>query len=281
MELMSKTKTQMGDRPLILFFIISFSMAWLLGGVAIAENYGLLKFNLPVLPFLTIGSWGPNIAAFIVLGFIMKKKSRIKDLLKDWCRWNINIFWYVVAVSPVAVAFLGLGLYKVFHGSIPLSEEIVNPVALIVSLILSLVTGATGEELGWRGFALPWLQTKMNALFASIVLGVIWSLWHLPLWFAGLGFESMSFGAYMIVGVSFSVIVTWSLNNTKGSMVLASLLHMFLNFSLIIFKDEVFPYFASAFAVYAIVIVIIYGPKKLSKSSVAIPVDKNHNTWIA
>ena len=276
-----KTKNQKGDRPLIIFFILSFALAWLLSGVAIAVNYGLLKADLLVMPFLIIGAWTPNIAAFIVLGVIMKKKGGIINLLKGWTKWKVNITWYLVAASPVVVAFLGSGLYRVFHGSFPIAEEIGDPVFLIVCLLAGIVTGATGEQLGWRGFALPWLQTKMNALFASVILGIIWSLWHLPLWFTGLGFETMSFGAYTLVGVSFSVMATWALNNTKGSLVIASIAHLFLNFSLVLFKVEAFPYYAAAFAIYAAVIVVIYGPEKLSKGSEPIPVHYHDKSWSA
>lgn len=267
-----RLKNKENSKPLVFFFILSFALAWLLGGVAIAVNYGLLDMSIPLTPFLLIGSWAPNIAAFIVLGVIMKKKDGIINLLKGWTKWKVNAAWYMVAFSPVVIAVLSIVLYGLFNGNYPVGEGITDPVLLIGALLIGLITGATGEELGWRGFALPRLQTRMNALFASLIMGVIWSVWHLPLWFAGLGFETMSFGAFTIVGVSFSVVITWALNNAKGSLVIASLGHLFLNFSLILFKDEVFPYFAGVFAVYALIIVIIYGPQKLSKKA-AIPVD--------
>ncbi len=79
-----------------------------------------------------------------------------------------------------------------------------------------ILTGATGEQLGWRGFALPWLQTKMSALLSSIVLGLIWSFWHIPLWFAGISHESFPFWVYTIIGVSFFILVTWACNNIRG-----------------------------------------------------------------
>ena len=280
MKTKNEVQDQNSNKPLMLFFLISFTLAWLVGGVAIAVNYGLLEGNVPVMPLLIIGSWAPNIAAFMVLGLIMKKKGGIKELLKGWTKWKVSISWYLVAISPVIVAFLGIGLYRLFNGYYPIAEEVSDLGFLVAALLAGVITGATGEELGWRGFALPWLQSKMSALLSSVVLGFIISLWHLPLWFAGLGFETMSFPAFTLVCISFAVVTTWALNNTKGSLFIASLFHLFLNFSLVLFTDEVFPCFAGVFALYAIGVIVIYGPQKLIRTSANIPINKSDRTWL-
>ena len=273
-----KTKIN-GDKPLVYFFILSYILAWMLMSIGVVQNYGLVRFSIPLEPLIILGSWTPNMAAFIVLGLIIRRKEGIKHLILGWAKWNVSPLWYLVTLSPVLLSVITLGIYRVLYGVFPTTEVFTNPTLLLPLLLMLILTGATGEQLGWRGFALPWLQTKMSALLSSIVLGLIWSFWHIPLWFTGIGHESLPFWAYTIIGVSFSILVTWACNNTRGSMPIASLFHLFLNFGVSMIDPIATPLLAIVFALYALIIVIIFGPRKLSRRD-ELPINKDNKSWV-
>jgi uncharacterized protein len=269
----------MRDKPLILFFVIAFAMAWMLMGLPVAQYYGLLAEGLPLELLLVLGSWVPNIAAFIVIGFVIKQKGGIKALLKGWLKWKMHPGWYLLALSPILFGFIAIFIFQWIYGYSPSTEFFADPAAFIGLLVLITITGAMGEELGWRGFALPRLQLRMNALSASILLGLIWALWHLPLWFAGLGFEAIPYRAYMLIGVSFSVMVTAACNSSGGSLLIATLFHLFLNVSVNMIENEAFTILAAVFVIAAILIIVILGPEKLSRIS-ELPIDKADRAWM-
>ena len=267
------------DKPLIYFFLIAFALAWAVMALPIAQNFGLLSDQLPFEILLILGSWMPNIAAFIVIGFIIKRKGGIKALLKGWLKWKMHPGWYLLAFSPVIFGIVTIWVYQWIYGYSPSTELFADPAAFIGLLVLITITGAMGEELGWRGFALPRLQLRMNALSASILLGIIWALWHLPLWFAGLGFETIPFWAYMLIGVSFSILVTAACNSSGGSLLIATLFHLFLNVSVNMIENEAFSILAAVLVIAAIIITAVFGPGKLSRVT-KLPIDKEKRAWI-
>ncbi len=267
------------NKSLIIFFSFAFLLAWGLMSIAIAKNFGWLEISIPVEPFLIIGSWVPNIAAFLVISFFIKRKGGIRHLAKGWLKFKVPAIWYIVTFSPLVLAGLAIGIYKLLYGVAPVEDIVTDPVGLIALLIMITITGAMGEELGWRGFALPRLQTGMGALSASIILGVIWVIWHSPLWFAGLGFEEIPFLAYAIIGISFTVLVTWACNNSNGSLVIASLFHLTLNISVNIIENKAIFIHAFLFLAFSFIVVLIYGSSRLSKSS-EIPIDKKTSSWV-
>ncbi|TVQ02384.1 MAG: CPBP family intramembrane metalloprotease [Balneolaceae bacterium] len=266
------------DKPLILFFFIAFSLAWALMALPVAQNYGMISGHLPFEILLIFGSWMPNIAAFIVLGWIIKRKGGIRALLKGWLKWKMHLFWYLLAFSPVLFGVITIIVYQWIYGYTPYTDLFADPAEFIPLLVLITITGAMGEELGWRGFALPRLQLKMNALSASVLLGIIWALWHLPLWFAGMGFETIPYWAYLLIGVSFSVMVTAACNSSGGSLLIATLFHLFLNVAVNMLENEAFPILAAVFVIAAISVTAIFGPSKLSRVS-TLPIDEEIKAW--
>jgi uncharacterized protein len=266
------------NKSLILFFSLACIPAWLLMGLFVAQNHGWLPPGIPFEPVLIIGSWIPNIAAFVVVAFIMKRKGGIRKLLQGWLKFNVPAFWYLVTLIPVAFALASIPLYKLLYGVNPASEILSDPMAMLALLIISTITGATGEELGWRGFALPRLQRGMSALSASLVLGVIWTMWHVPLWFAGLGYERIPFAAYAILVMSSTVLITWACNNSGGSMVIASLFHLTMNIAMNIIDSKALYVYAILIMAAAVFVVFMYGPSRLSKAA-ELPIDMKTGDW--
>jgi uncharacterized protein len=270
--------------PLLLFFLLSFLFVFILALPAILFNYGVTDLEVPFEPLLILGSWTPNIAAFLIIAFVIKKKGGVSALIRRWLMWKEAPFWYLIAISPLLISALAAGVYHVADGTPPDVFEPVTPGVLIVLFILALVTGAMGEELGWRGFALPRMQSAMSAFTASVILGTIWGFWHLPLWFAGLGWEDMSFALFTYNCVAISVVMTWVCNNTNGNMLLITLMHLSYNFGWNLMNlawqvpmDKTLVYQAIMLTVYAVVVLLIFGPARLSKHR--LPIDSDESTW--
>ncbi len=234
----------------------------------------LLFVNLPLEPILIYASWTPNMAAFLVLGLILREKGGIKQLLSGWGKWRVEVKWYLISFSPMFIAFVAAGIYFMLGGKL---SSPVQPLGftLLISFILSIVTGATGEELGWRGFLLPRLQERFNALISTLIVGLIWALWHLPLWtLKGQIWEMVPYWAFALGAISSSVIFTFVLNNTDGSLFMASLIHFAMNYGmnvvgilgLIPSPREAWLIASLLFTFYAIIIIVVSGPHLTLKS---------------
>lgn len=267
------------NMPLVIFFLLSYLFAWGLMGLFIAQKHGWVSSAVPFEPFLVIGSWVPNIAAFLVIAFVLKRKGGIRQLLKGWLKIKVPVFWYLVAITPVGLAVLSMFIYKLLYGVNPVSEIVFDPISMLALLVISTITGATGEELGWRGFALPRLQTRMSALNASLLLGIIWTMWHLPLWFAGLGYEKIPFAAYAILVMSYTVLITWACNNSRGSMVIVTLFHLMMNVAMNILEIQALFVYALLVLSLTCFVVFLYGPSRLSKAT-ALPINKGTGDWL-
>ena len=87
--------------PLVVFVAIAYGIVWLLLGVS-------QIFGLPFMPLLVIGSWSPNIAAFIVIGLVLREKGGIRALFAGWAKWKLPVAWYLAALSAPAIAVLAL-----------------------------------------------------------------------------------------------------------------------------------------------------------------------------
>jgi len=267
-------------KPLVIFILLAYLLAWALMGLFIAQNYGWVSPDIPFGPFLIIGSWSPNIAAFLVIVFVLKQKGGIRQLLKGWLKFKVPAFWYLVTLIPVFFAVLSMLIYRLLYGLTPVSEIVFDPMSMLALLIIATITGATGEELGWRGFALPRLQLRMSALSASLVLGVIWTVWHGPLWFAGLGYERIPFAAYALLVMSSTVLITWACNNSRGSIVIATLFHLMMNIAMNIIEIQAFFVYAILVFAFTVIVVFLYGPSRLSKAA-ELPIDKKTGEWLA
>jgi uncharacterized protein len=244
------------NKPLIVFFSLTFLMAWGMMGLAVGHNYGWFGLTLPTGPFLVLGSWVPNIAAFLVLGLVVCKKGEVGQLLRSWLKFRVPAVCYFMIFIPLIVAATTLIVYKLIFDTVPLALEMLNPVSILLLVIMITITGAIGEEAGWRGFAQPRLQKSYGEFKAALLLGAIWVLWHTPLWFAGLGFEAIPFGAYAITGISFTVLVSRAFNLSQGSLAIASLFHLTLNLSINIIGTEALYVYSVLMALTAIALIL-------------------------
>ena len=178
---------------------------------------------------------GPSVAALVVV-LVCDGRSGLAGWLRPFTRWRAPIVWWAIALFGTAVLFLvGLGIYIVPGGDMPpftmVREELDLLPLYLFAVVLMPWNGPVGEEFGWRGFALPKLQTSHGALAASLIIGTAWGVWHLPALFAPLGVlaamkTALGIGfivPYTVTTIANSIIMTWLYNKTHGSALIAGI----------------------------------------------------------
>jgi membrane protease YdiL (CAAX protease family) len=220
--------------PLVFFFIIAYAGTWLLElpYVRFADDAGLLPFSWPI-PFPVAAAVapyaGPTLAAFIMAG-VTGGRAGILRLLRRIVRWRVGLRWYLFAIVGIpAIMVLGAIVLPEVLGSFQtpaLSLVLTYPVTFVVAFFIG---GPLGEEIGWRGFAQPHLQRLHGPLVGSLILGPIHVFWHLPLlWVPQWGTPrdtALDLLWYFLAGFAATFIYTWLFNNTKGSVLLVTLMH--------------------------------------------------------
>lgn len=213
---------------LIIFFILTFVLSWFPWYAGIAPE---------------VMAMGPSIAAFIVVLIVGGKRGFV-DLVRPFGRWRASLgTWGIAILGPAVLYLLGLGAYLLMGGEAPpftMVREELNLIPLyLVMVVLMPWNGPVGEEFGWRGYALPKLQNKYGPLIASLVIGSIWGIWHLPSFFAPqgvIGAIATALGMvflipYTLGTIANSIFMTWLYNKSKASALIAGIIwHAAINF---------------------------------------------------
>ncbi len=222
-------RTWIRNHSLISFFILSYAI--MTGSVFVTLG---LRPSQPDHPWsLTwfFYAFSPTLSALII-SLILGGWGEVKHLLSGFTRWKVNAGWYFAA----AFLFLGplaFALVYILLGNQPVGLKAGTTATVILGqLLFTLFSGPLAEEAGWRGFALPRLQKKYNALISSLILGVIWCCWHIPLFFLpGSSQQGIPFPIYLMLVVTLGIYFTWLYNNTKGSLIITVLAHFSFNMS--------------------------------------------------
>jgi membrane protease YdiL (CAAX protease family) len=225
-------------KNLFLFFTIAFGWSWLLWlpsvVISLSNDKSLMYWMYDVemsvgLGLIAIGgifsTFGPLVAAFTVTGLTEGREG----VRRFWRRfWDVRLpgLWLLVSFLLPFLLIAPALLAGLLGNRVQLAW--VSQPWVILGWFLNNFTrsGGMSEEFGWRGYALPRLQAKWNALISSIVLGVIWSVWHLPLWFlAGSSQQGSSFWLFLASLVLTSILYTWLFNSGRGSILVAVIFH--------------------------------------------------------
>jgi hypothetical protein len=222
----------------LLFFALVYAITWTICGAYLLEP----KASTSMLGTMKTGSavffaavYAPSVTSVVltlVLGgwpALCRLGASVVRIAGRW--WWIflglvgyPLLWLLVAVIEALARGRGLSSvpYRNWYSALPL---------VIASGFVFRDAGPLGEELGWRGFALPRLLAIMEARWAALTLGVVWALWHLPAFFmSGLAQSKFQFGSFFFVVVGFSVFMTLLFIHTRGSVLLAGILpHMWFN----------------------------------------------------
>ena len=223
--------------PLISFFVMAYAFSWIVWSpwVLSEEDVGLLPYELSgatagLLIAVAI-LLGPTLAGFIMTG-ITEGREGIRSLLHRIVLWRVGLRWYLFAL-------IGIPLVMVL-GTVILPEGLASLLGLGPGYVLTYLStyilvvilgGPLFEEPGWRGFALPRLQPLHGPLVGTLILGLLWALWHLPQFLVPAWAESsggsgfLDIVKFVLIAIAFAIVITWVFNNTKGSVFMAILVH--------------------------------------------------------
>lgn len=213
------------ENTLIKFLLLTFSGSWSLW-------FGATRLDSPALQTAVVlfGVFMPGIVA-IGLTWRAQGAAGLGALVRRLVKANVAAGWYAFALLYiVSVKLLVAVLIRVQSGDWPRFGDDALPLMLAATIGTTLLGGQVGEELGWRGYALPRLADRFGLALASLVLGVIWAAWHLPLFFILSGDTvGQSFPFYLLQVTAVSVTIAWLYMKTGGSLLLTMLLHAAVN----------------------------------------------------
>jgi uncharacterized protein len=243
--------------PLISFFVLAYTLTWpLIPLVSVSPLFGL-----PAL-------FGPALAAIIVAA-VVDGRSGLRDLLGRMVRWRVGALWYAVALGlPMVLALAAAGLHLLLG---PQTSVNLGGLFILNFVVFVLIIG---EELGWRGYALPRLLAERSALTASLILGALWGAWHLPTFFVpGAPQYGLPFSAFVFLTMAYSVLIGWVYVHTEGSVLVATLLHGAINLSQGFFLGGVGPareywLLAGVYGAAALAVALVFGSNLSRRPSV-------------
>ena len=256
----------MKKQPVLWFYVLAFAISWLGWLPLVAGSRGVAPFDRPIFQILLIlPAIGPALAATIVTG-ISSGKAGIGLLFKPLLQWRVGILWLGIPILLPALLLVVTKLVTQWLGlpAIPQAQGNIGMLAL-GSFVISLISNPW-EEVGWRGFALPRLQKRTNALLATLIVGALWGLWHLPLFFwIGIPMTHYPFIAWFIGIVASSFIYTWLYNSTKGSLLVVTLFHVLGNTFPALIVGISITGLGIVYGVAAVLLVVVLGKDNLAR----------------
>jgi membrane protease YdiL (CAAX protease family) len=227
----------MRQHPLLFFFLMAYAFSWIMLIPYVLSVWGILPgdytFTFVLNPFV-----GPTLAAFIMTG-LTEGKAGIARLRLRIKQWRAGWQWYVFILLGIPVMLL-IGVV-VMPGALA-SFQGLKPLILVSYPITFLAVffggGPLGEEIGWRGFALPRLQARFGPLGGTLLLGILWVFWHLPHFLTpaqgggpgtGLATFVTNFPIFTLMVLAMAIIFTWVFNHTRASIFTAILTHAGIN----------------------------------------------------
>jgi membrane protease YdiL (CAAX protease family) len=222
-----------GSASVSRFVALTFAVTWIGSAVALRGDFGTEAQPVPLLRTLLLvaGTLAPSLVA-ILLTALEEGGPGVRRLLRRLFHARVAARWYVFAFGYMTVIVIPVFLVGRLVGKSWLSWNPEIGIGLLVTLAITLPIHA-GEEIGWRGYALPRLAARFGFARASLVLGLVWACWHIPLYYLP-GTESygQSIPAFTLMVTAISVAMTWLYVNTKGSLLLATLMHWAINHTL-------------------------------------------------
>lgn len=240
---------------LIAFFGLTFAITWGVGALLalfpglVEDLFGPLSAASPAFVFAVAG---PTIAATLVT-LVRSGRRGLGPLYRQLAHWRFGPRWYALMLVGIPlVSYLTARLAgPERHHDFPTAGSLVG------FLLLNLILGPLGEELGWRGFALPRLMRRFSPLLASLILGVIWGVWHTPAFFlAGLPQASLVLPLFLVRTVLLTILATWIFHHTGRSVPSIMLFHYMVNISIDLFGAPQLP-FGLVMAVAATLVVVL------------------------
>jgi membrane protease YdiL (CAAX protease family) len=227
-------------RNLIVFFAATFIWTWAFyAPLAITGNS---PYEMPWMILLILGGAGPSIVGIALVFLTYDKEQRGDYWRRSFSFRRISAAWWLVIllIFPAIIA-LSVLIDIVLGGSMPGMELaldlIANPVSIPLLVLLWFMSGPIPEEFGWRGYALDPLLKRFGAVSGSVILGTIWGVWHLPLffmpatWHGQVGFAVYGFWMFIALSIGLALIMTLVYRHTNRSILSGLFLHFTSNFT--------------------------------------------------
>jgi membrane protease YdiL (CAAX protease family) len=230
------TEAVVRRRALYAYFGLTFLISWGIELLLIASENRWGGMALPPAVHY-LAAYGPMTASITVTAAIAGRPG-LKELWGRISRWRVGWGWFLVALlSPAALFAVGVAVAMLLGQPAPdltgLGQvNYMPPLGLLGAWAFWFLTYGMGEEIGWRGFALPRLQHGASAARATLVLGLIWALWHLPPFFYLDTYQKMGLWMYPFLAFTIvcgNVVYTWIYNSSGGSVLMAILFHASFN----------------------------------------------------
>jgi membrane protease YdiL (CAAX protease family) len=218
------------------FVALTFAISWAIWLAMIAASISIA--TTAGLALNVIATAGPSIAALLLT--IAMGHGELQRLLAGFSPARVSAPWALVALLlPLGMIAVAIAVsVGTFGAAVPVITVGVIGVLVVEFVRILFLGGPLEEELGWRGFALPRLQARRSAFSASVMLGFVWGVWHIPLYFvagtgqqetAGSAGATFAITAFVVWTIGLSILFTWLFNETRGSLIVAMLFHAAVN----------------------------------------------------
>jgi membrane protease YdiL (CAAX protease family) len=265
------TQSLVRRHPLISFYVLTYAIAWTLWAPLV-----ILRDSLPgpVAFILTLlGSLVPSTLGLVFVG-LLRGRPGVRRVLRRLVHGRVGLRWYVAVLALAMLVPLAVGVSILMGGDTPVVDNTIFGVLFLFAFMI-FPGSALGEELGWRGFVLPRMQAGHSALKASLLIGILWGPWHLPLWLTvSEGHPISLFVPFVVAVIASSVMYTWLYNNTGGSLLIIVLYHAASNLPITVLISPLGSQMAQPFLIYvalmvvaAAAIVIAAGSEHLSRTA--------------
>lgn len=261
-------------RQLIIYFGLAYLISWTIWLPLYGSALGLPP--LPTLPYHhALGGFGPLIASLLTT-WVFNGKEEVMRLAKRCLQIRPILYFSIALFSPFLLAFAATFISHFVSKSpasftgLYTSKEFPQFNLLTFSLYNLLFFGF-GEEVGWRGFALPRFQKKYSALMSSVILTLFWAIWHWPLFLYRPGYTSMDpagiFG-WIFSLLTGSVLLTWLFNSSRASILTCAVFHATVDIAFTAdFADKsTVNYMGFLITIWGILTILIFKPKNLARN---------------
>ena len=213
---------------MLTFFALTFGWTWSLWGLSTLVSPGVSAFSNAL--FLAAG-FGPSLAAVLVV-LMFGAQLGLRSWLRRCLAWQFSVGWYGVAFFTVPLAMLAaLGIHGAVGGNLP-AFLTAGPIGYTIAQfgLVLIIGGPLGEEFGWRGYLMPVLTARVGWRRSSLIIGAVWGLWHIPLFYIeGNGQSQMPMALFLSSTFALSIVFARLAINTAFSVLPVLLLHWSIN----------------------------------------------------
>jgi membrane protease YdiL (CAAX protease family) len=240
----SEKKNFLVRHPVLSYYLMSCAFFWMLLILFGAIVAGALHVDVNAQPWTVwivtiLGSWMPSLSAAIVVRATQGPEA-VAGLFARLVCFKLPVRWYLASLIPLGAVALAVLGYRLSGGAPEGNTPLTFPIWFHL-LVINLLTGPTGEEPGWRGFALPRLLERYSPLKAGLVLGLMWSFWHLMMWLVASGYSGTTLLVYIleftVTIVALNLLMVWIYQHVPDSLAPMVGTHFAFNFG----AELVFP----------------------------------------